>query len=203
MGKVKTGEEPLLFSKEQTGFTVLDFWRWSFSDLLDNVLRGSFCEFVVGAALGVDLSDGRTNWSPWDITFPYSWEDTAGSHEIIRVEVKNSSFLQSWNEGKLSKISFGIAPKEVSDPAQGIIGEKKRQSDVYVFCHYKAKDKATADPLVLDDWDFYVVSTKVLDEKCAEQKSIGLASLQSLSHIKADFSGIKQAVISCVRGHDC
>lgn len=200
MGKVKSGGEPLLFSNEKTGFTVLDFWRWSFSDLLDNVLRGSFCEFVVGAALGVDLSAGRTNWSPWDITFPYSWEDAAGSHEIIRVEVKNSSFLQSWNEGKLSRISFGIAPKEVADPAQGIIGEKKRQSDVYVFCHFKAKDKATADPLVLDDWDFYVVSTKELNEKCAGQKSIGLASLQSLSHIKADFAGIKQAVIRCTLG---
>ena len=200
MGIVKSGDEPLLFSKEQTGFTVLDFWRWSFSDLLDNVLRGSFCEFVVGAALGVDLSAGRTNWAPWDITFPYSWEDAAGRHDFIRVEVKNSSYLQSWNDGKLSKISFGIAPKEVADPAQGIIGEKKRQSDVYVFCHYKAKDKATADPLVLDDWDFDIVSTKVLDDRCAGQKSIGLASLQNLRHIRTDFPGIRDAVIRCVLG---
>lgn len=198
MGKVKSGGEPLLFSNEHTGFTVLDFWRWSFSDLLDNVLRGSFCEFVVGAALGVDLSAGRTNWSSWDITFPYSWKDSAGEHDMVRVEVKNSSYLQSWNEDKLSKISFGIAPKEVSDPAQGVIGERKRQSDVYVFCHYKAKDRAVADPLILDDWDFYVVSTKVLDERCAGQNSIGLASLQSLSHIKTDYSGMKQAVIRCV-----
>ena len=200
MGIVKSGDEPLLFSKEQTGFTVLDFWRWSFSDLLDNVLRGSFCEFVVGAALGVDLSAGRTNWAPWDITFPYSWEDAAGRHDFIRVEVKNSSYLQSWNDGKLSKISFGIAPKEVADPAQGIIGEKKRQSDVYVFCHYKAKDKATADPLVLDDWDFYIVSTKVLDDRKKKKKSIGLASLQNLRHIRTDFPGIRDAVIRCVLG---
>lgn len=203
MDSTKSGDESLLFQGKQTDFTISDFWRWGFSDLLDNVLRGTYCEFVVGAALGVDLSTGRTNWSPWDITFPYAWEDAAGRHDIIRVEVKNSSYLQSWNEGKLSKISFGIAPKEITDPAYGTMGEKKRQSDVYVLCHYKAQDRATADPLVLDDWDFYVVSTKVLDKVCAGQKSIGLTSLQGLCHIKTDFSGIKDSVIRCATGLDC
>lgn len=203
MDSTKSGDESLLFQGKQTGFTISDFWRWGFSDLLDNVLRGTYCEFVVGAALGVDLSTGRTNWSPWDITFPYAWEDAAGRHDIIRVEVKNSSYLQSWNEGKLSKISFGIAPKEITDPVYGAMGEKKRQSDVYVLCHYKAQDRTTADPLVLDDWDFYVVPTKVLDKVCAGQKSIGLTSLQGLCHIKTDFSGIKDSVIRCATGLDC
>ena len=68
MDSTKAGDESLLFQGKQTGFTISDFWRWGFSDLLDNVLRGTYCEFVVGAALGVDLSTGRTNWSPWDIT---------------------------------------------------------------------------------------------------------------------------------------
>ena len=88
-------------------------------------------------------------------------------------------------------------------PETGYRGDLKRQSDVYVFCHYTQKARSKADPLALDDWDFYVISTRKLDEVCGAQKTISLASLQLLGPIRADYSGIKEAIIHCIRGYEC
>jgi len=32
--------------------TAVDFWRWAFSDLRDNIVRGVLAEFLVAAAVG-------------------------------------------------------------------------------------------------------------------------------------------------------
>ena len=48
----------------------------------------------------------------------------------------------------------------------------RHQSDVYVFCVYANKDRASANPLVLDDWDFYVLSTLAISSRCGSQQSI-------------------------------
>ena len=53
----KTGDEPVLFKGADTGYCLCDFWRWGFSDLLENKLRGSYAEFIVTTALGIDTSD--------------------------------------------------------------------------------------------------------------------------------------------------
>ena len=55
----KTGDEPIKFRGKDTGLRLRDFWSWGFSDLLDNTLRGSYAEFIVAAALGIDLSEAR------------------------------------------------------------------------------------------------------------------------------------------------
>ena len=55
----KTGDEAIQFRGENTGLCLRDFWSWAYSDLLDNTLRGSFSEFLVAAALGIDLSKPR------------------------------------------------------------------------------------------------------------------------------------------------
>ena len=63
----KTGNEAIRFQDQDTGLRLRDFWSWAYSDLLDNTLRGSFSEFLVAAALGIDLSNPRVNWDPWDL----------------------------------------------------------------------------------------------------------------------------------------
>lgn len=75
-----------------------------------------------------------------------------------------------------------------------------RRSDVYVFCLLHHQDKQTLDPLDLDQWTFYVLPTRVLDERCPVQKTIRLSSLKRLSPLKTDFSGLPKAVATCVEG---
>jgi hypothetical protein len=40
----KTGGEPFQLDGRPTGFTLLNFWQWLASDLVDNALRGALAE---------------------------------------------------------------------------------------------------------------------------------------------------------------
>lgn len=81
---------------------------------------------------------------------------------------------------------------------EGLVAEVLRRSDVYVFCLLHHQDKQTLDPLYLDQWTFYVLPTQVLDERCQIQKTITLSSLERLSPLKTDFTGLPKAVSACV-----
>lgn len=50
-------------------FHVLDFWRWSSSDLVSNATRGVLAEYIVGKALGCRL-EVRDEWAPYDPETP-------------------------------------------------------------------------------------------------------------------------------------
>ena len=188
MQKQRTGDEHIMFDGMPTGHLLSDYWAWSSSDLLNNTIRGSYCEFIVSAALGVDLSGVNEDWKPYDILLP--------GNPDIRIEVKSGAYLQAWDRGKLSSIQFSIRPTRAWSPETGYDSEVKRQSDVYVFCVYTETDRASADPLVLDGWTFYVVPTARIDSLCGPQKTISFPSLLLLEPIKTDFSGIKSAVLS-------
>ena len=45
----------------------------------------------------------------------------------------------------------------------GFAGVARRHAQVYVFALLARTDKATVDPLDLDQWAFYVLPTAVLD----------------------------------------
>ena len=59
---IKTGKELLRTNGTKTAFTLLDFWRWDASDLLNNTTRGRLTEFIVGSAVGMDFSTPRQEW---------------------------------------------------------------------------------------------------------------------------------------------
>jgi hypothetical protein len=52
---------------------------------------------------------------------------------------------------------------------------------VDVFCLLKHEDKSTVNPLNLDHWDFYVLSTQELNDYKRSQHSITLKSLRGLT----------------------
>ncbi len=53
------------------------------------------------------------------------------------------------------------------------------------------------DPMDLSQWEFYVLSTTVLDSKVSTQKTIGLANVKRLGAIKAQFGEISAAIAKC------
>ena len=69
-----------------------------------------------------------------------------------------------------------------------------RQSDLYVLCLLKHQDKATFDPLNLDQWEFFVVPTALLDERLPGQKAISLKGLEALGTPGVLFSDLRRAV---------
>ncbi|MDM1353275.1 MULTISPECIES: hypothetical protein [Myroides] len=169
---LKNGNEKFLIENQNLNFSLLDFWRWSVSDILSNATRGILAEFIVAKALDVDVSNVRDQWDAYDLIMP----------ENIRVEVKSSAYLQSWEQLDYSKISFST---RTTIPWNRSIDKRSdtaiRTADVYVFCLLKHKDKTTVNPLNLDQWEFYVISTVQLNNNLGNQKSISLNVLQKLA----------------------
>jgi hypothetical protein len=52
------------------------------------------------------------------------------------------------------------------------------------------KDKATVDPLDLEQWEFYILPAAILNEKFPMQKTISLSSLLKLDPCHTKFEGI-------------
>ncbi len=150
----KSGNEPLTFNNCNIGLKLLDFWQWSASDIISNATRGKFAEFIVAAALNIDLTVIRDEWSAYDLTSP----------DGIKIEVKSASYLQSWQQRDFSKISFSIkAAKPWDSIANKYAETPARLSDLYVFCLLKHKEQATLNPMNLDQLEFYMVSTSALN----------------------------------------
>jgi hypothetical protein len=186
----KRGDEPLTYRGAEVGATLRDFWSWACSDLISNAMRGVLAEYVVGVALGCVAGSTRLEWDLTDLRTP------AG----VRVEVKSSAYVQSWRQERLSTISFDIRPTLGWDAgANSYATERRRQADVYVFGVFTATDKAAADPLNLDSWDFYVMSTDRLNAAVGEQRSINLSSLLRHRPRKAAFGELAAVVDEIAR----
>ncbi len=169
---IKTGEEPLTFNEKVLEFSLLDFWRWSVSDILSNSTRGRFAEFIVATATNIGKTVLRDEWSPYDL------ETSCG----IKLEVKSSAYIQSWFQRVLSPIQFNIKAAYHWDSLTNRFSDvKKRHADIYIFCLLHHIDKQTIDPLNMNHWEFYVLATKELDAYTRSQHSITLKSLQRLT----------------------
>jgi hypothetical protein len=181
----KTGQEKVIRGGEPIGATVEGFWRWAFSDLVSNATRGVFAEYLVGLALGCVDGSTRLEWDACDL------RTAAG----LRVEVKSAAYLQSWRQERLSAVSFDVRPSDGWDAATNTTAsERRRQADVYVFCLLHHTDKTTVDPLDLDQWTFYVLSSRVLNEQVGEQRRISLSRLLTLVPAQVGFDGLGEAV---------
>jgi len=169
---IKSGQEKLNYNNQSLQFTLLDFWRWSVSDVLSNATRGRLAEFIVATAANIDITIVRDEWSAFDLITP----------EGIKLEIKSAAYLQSWFQKTLSLISFSIKPARHWNSETNILSpDIKRHADVYVFCLLKHEDKSMVDPLNLNHWDFYVVATQELNNYTRSQYSITLKSLRALT----------------------
>jgi hypothetical protein len=168
----KTGYETFRVSDRSLGLTLLDFWRWSLSDLVSNATRGRLAEFIVANALAISTNSVRDEWSAYDLQTP----------EGVRVEVKSAAYIQTWYQSSLSKISFRTPKTRAYDPnTNQLDDDAKRQADVYVFAVLAHRDKGTIDPLNVDQWEFYVLLTATLDARTRSQYGITLPTLRKLS----------------------
>jgi len=91
-------------------------------------------------------------------------------------------------------IRFNIRPALLWNPETDELGhEAGRYADLYVFCVLNHKDKSTVDPMDLDQWDFYVLRSSLLNPA---QKTIVLSSLLKLkpSPCKANYWTLAECV---------
>ena len=169
---------------------VGDFWRWAYSDVLNNRNRGILAEYIVGTALGVADGSVREEWDVSDLRYGSYW-----------IEVKSSAYLQSWKMRKPSAPQFDIAPKQNWDAAQESYEPgKRRSSHCYVFCLYAALSHTQAtDVLNLEHWQFFVLPTRRIDNLWPVQKTLALGTLRAAVPNSIPFTDLRHAVDASLR----
>lgn len=150
--------------------TVLEFWQWAFSNLLENNVRGIFGEWLVAKLLDIPLPDARSSWAEYDLKTP----------EGVTIEVKTSAYVQVWDQQQLSKIIFGNLRGRVWDQTTHLYGtEPTYNAHFYVFCVHTEKIKDVWDALDLSKWQFYLLPKAKLESLNCD--SLSLAKLESVT----------------------
>ena len=70
----------------------------------------------------------------------------------------------------------------------------RRSADVYVFSLLANRSQNSIDPLNVNHWEFYVLATSVLDERCGEQKTIQLGPLKALKPEQPTYETLRETV---------
>lgn len=181
----KSGSEPFHAGGTEAGFALIDFWRWSASDLVSNTTRGVLAEFIVAKALRLRTDCPRDEWGRCDLLTPSG----------LKVEVKSAAYIQSWAQKAPSRVSFVVQGHRGWDPETNEMDpEASRHADVYVFALLAHQDKPSIDPLDLTQWQFWAVATAVLDARTRSQHSITVASLTKLAGEAVPFARLAEAV---------
>lgn len=186
---MKNRKEPPYYYPEDTfevnsqsiGLSVLDFWKYAYSDLNSDP-RDVIAEFLVSNALGLKEATNRQDWTPYDIDY-----------KGIRVEVKSTGYYQTWRgEGEIStQRTYSV--RKATDKNTGIY---ERHNDLYVFCLLNGKTREEANPLVLENWEFYVVPTSVINKECGENKTISLSRIRNMGYEKLPYTALGESIRS-------
>jgi hypothetical protein len=182
----KTGAEAFADEGVALGFSVLDFWQWSSSNLVGNTLRGLVAEFLVARAVGVG-GDMRNEWDPYDVTTPSG----------LRIEVKSAAYLQSWAQRAESAISFDVRETLAWDADTNAFApesDRRRQADLYVFAVLAHRDKLTLNPLDVSQWKFYLLEAGILNEHVKKQRRISLRRVLGLSPVHCGFADLRRHI---------
>ena len=104
---------------------------------------------------------------------------------------KSAAYIQTWKQEAPSEIKYRIAPRLGWNPDTGKYdeGPPSRHADLYVFCLLEG-----ADPIDVDNWQFFVLSTAVLDAHWGARKSIVLSTLRRLGPRECDYQGLREAI---------
>jgi hypothetical protein len=169
-----------LIGVELQGASLLDFWKWAFSDLSDDDLKGIFAEWLVLKLLRIP-SVRRVSWANSDIITP----------DGVRIEIKATSYWQSW---KLLDESGALRPTPlypISSKTQiRFAGLKARdavavpnstepqllKSHVYFFAFQHEKDIERWNAMDISQWEFYALPVSAVSE--LRWKSISLPMLR-------------------------
>lgn len=97
------GTEHFSTNGNEIDLTMLDFWKWAYSDLSNNIPRSVLAEYIVASSLKI-AQNHRIMWQPYDLLY-----------KDIKIEVKSAAYVQSWESKHPDRVTFRIAPARLPD----------------------------------------------------------------------------------------
>ena len=184
------GNETFKLNGVELGFKVMDYWRFQFSNLVDNL--GYVAEFLISQALNKDEPDNCNGWSVYDV-----------GYRGKRIEVKATSYWQSWKASHIISEQRNFSIRKTYLDYQNNKSDKARQNDIYIFCLDKGRDEKSSNPMNLENWVFYVVPTIVINEMFGDQKVLSLKRLEKIEKygVGISYDQIKEKVDMIIDGH--
>jgi hypothetical protein len=138
------------------------------TQLMDNAIRGYWCEAMVAESLGSGCEIVGGGWNAWDIQIG---EDLGAFPDRIRIQVKSSARLQIWNKanGKQSDCTFNLTYRKKPDYHDEYHSTANCEDfgflcDLYILCLHDERDIKKADQRDPSQWKFYLVP--VAGENC-------------------------------------
>lgn len=145
---------------------VVDFWRWAYSDLSQNVTKGMVGQYIIAWSLGIDnLPDDR--WASFDLLSPQG----------KKIEVKTTSYLQAWKQKKINP-QFLIRKTHSYSSEMGYSRDADFQADIYVLCYFFEKDELIADVTNLNQWKFWIFPRGTIEQMLKNKKTIPVSKLE-------------------------
>ena len=145
---------------------LIDYWRWSGSELMNNTTRGILAEFLVAAALGLH-KEPREEWKEYDLC----------TKSGTTIEVKSSAYVQSWKQLKTSVIQFGIAPHRKWNPETEQYGTELNVGQTSMF-FVSLRARSPFTRLMRTSGSSMFFQRRHLTKNVPDQKTIRLSSLE-------------------------
>lgn len=191
-------EDDIFLYCGEPAFSVLDFWRFSYSQLLGQ--SETIAEFLVCQSLGIEKAENVNYWTAYDL-----------SYKGKRIEVKATSYIHPWNRRVSNTRTFSIAPSNNAYwselPGQRESPRLARQSEIYVFCLNTERNTKNPQPLNIDNWEFYVVPTYRINAYCERngnpnQKTINLTVIKRIVGQATKFGELKETIEEAITWSD-
>lgn len=175
-------KDMFILDNKELDFGILDFWKSKYSNIFN--MQEVIAEFIVERALEIRKAQNTDYWTLYDILY-----------RNCRIEIKETGYYHSWNEeGKVSmQRMFGITKANSNYESSEEENKYERQNDIYVFCLNTGTTKATSNPINLNNWEFYIVPTSEINEKCGNNKKISLERVRKMTQ-KKSFGELKNTI---------
>lgn len=174
--------EKFIFNNNELDFGILDLWESKYSNIFN--MQDVIAEFLVEKALGIDKAQNTDYWTLYDILY-----------RGCRIEIKQTGYYHPWNEnGEISNIRrFGITMANSNYEFEDMENKIERQNDIYIFCLNTGETKENSNPMNIANWEFYIVPTKIINNICGDNKTIGLNKVREISK-KVTYDKIKETI---------
>lgn len=190
-----TGDELFIDNGTYMDFSLSDFWQWYASDLLNHPIRGAIAEFLVAKAIGVP-TDSRPGWRSYDLLYKGK-----------KIEIKSCARVSDSHGGRNNRICF-VIPKQLclwdEDVKDGVCTKEQlwkyecRHSDLYVFCFLAESDPLKANPMEIDQWEFYILQTFIIDRDLGDRKTVRIPTILELGGIKCSWYELRGRIESLI-----